>query len=244
MDFNYKKPSHIFALIILIFTLFILVISPILTYLKMLPSTGEVEINEYIMLLSSIITVLIFLGTPFIWYISVNRIKIKEMLKRLKIKTKNIENAALWGFIATILMFTVVFLIGSIITYYGYTEEELSNIQDLARYVSMYSLLLIILIQSVGEEIFFRGFLLEKIGKLFDEKTAIIATAILFGLAHMSYAKIYTVAMTMTMGLFLGYIVYKTKNLFSSITAHLLFNLTSFLLYYFAQSFGIEALIL
>jgi len=78
----------------------------------------------------------------------------------------------------------------------------------------------------------FRGFLFKKIESYGGGFLAIISTAFLFGIAHMSYGKAAPVILVMIMGLVLGYVVYKTKNLYSAIIAHVAFNVTSLALAY------------
>ena len=72
----------------------------------------------------------------------------------------------------------------------------------------------------------------EKIEKHSGSVPAVFFTAFLFGIAHMSYGKIFPVLMPMVMGVILGFIILKTKNLYSSIIAHVAFNVTSLTLAY------------
>ena len=76
------------------------------------------------------------------------------------------------------------------------------------------------------------------------KETAILTTGILFGIAHLSYAKIFPAIMTAILGILFAYIVIKTKNLNTAIIAHILFNLTSVTFYILGQTFNLEALIL
>ena len=246
MDFNIKKPTHILALIILLGVFFLIIIYPALSFLGIFQSveTTEIELSEPLILFSSIITVLIFFVTPILWYLLVNKYSIKEMLNRLKLKSERIDEAFLWGILAAIAMLIIVLAIGFILYSLGYDQEDLSNVDVLAGNLSIASMAFIIIIQSFSEEVFFRGFLLEKIDSVAGEKMAIFITALLFGLAHMSYGKIYPVIMPVIMGFLLGFVVFKTKNLYSAIVAHMTFNFMSFVLYLFAQSLEIEALIL
>jgi len=237
MDFNIKKPTHLFALLVMVFIFSILYVLPVLSFLNYFPAMETMKLTETMILFSSIITVLIFIGAPFIWYIIVNKYSIKEMLNHLKLRWERIDSAFLWGVVAAVAMVFIVFMIG-IILYYGanISEENLSNIEDLASNLSVVSMFFVIIFQSISEEIFFRGFLLEKIGSIAGDVMAIFVTAILFGLAHISYGKIYPVIMPVIMGVFLGFVVIKTKNLYSAITAHMIFNFSTFILYLFAQS--------
>ena len=193
-------------------------------------------LSENVLVYSSIIAILIFVMTPVIWYLFVEEQNIKGIFAKMKITLANIDNAFVWGLIIAVSMILFVSFLGTLLYTLGIDEEELSNVNELAENLSIYSMFFIIAFQSIGEEIFFRGFLLEKIESYAGIAIAIIISSILFGLAHMSYGKIYPAIMPMIMGLLLGYGVYRTKNLFASITAHMIFNLTTFILYIYSQS--------
>jgi len=236
MDFTIKKPTHIFALLILLLTLFILSISPIFSFIGILPSTQDITLTEPILLLSSIITIVILIGAPFLWYLLVNKLSIKEIVASLNLRKQNIDMAVLWAVLSVIVTFAIIFVSGIILTWLGILEEDISNVQVLADNLSLGSLVFIILVQSTGEELFFRGFLLGKINYVAGKEIAICSTAILFGLAHLSYGTIYPGILTALFGVLLGYMVIKTKNLYSAIFAHILYNSISITLYLLAQS--------
>lgn len=247
MDFDIKKPSHVFALIMLIVSFLVFIVLPIFSYFGMLSSTQTDQIIdipgsnrvlfEIILLLFQIIFVIVlFIIVPFLWYSLVNRLTLKEMFSRLKLWLERIDIAFLWGIVSGIAMLVMVIVIGIILIKLGYSSEELSNIPDIEQYFSLPSMFLLVTFQPIGEEIFFRGFLLDKIDSIGGEKIAILVTAVLFGLAHMSYGRIYPVVIPTVMGIILGYIVVKTKNLYSAISAHMIFNFASFILYIFGQS--------
>jgi len=241
MDFNIKKPTHIFALLVIVFAFILIIILPILTFFGFFSTSGEITVvSEYALLLGSIITVMIFVLTPVIWYLLVNNFGFKEILNALKLRMERIDEAFLWGILTAIAMFLMVIGIGYLLYATGIVDQEtdISNIEVLAGNLSIFSMFFIIVFQSIGEEIFFRGFLLEKIDSFAGKNIAILVTAILFGLAHMSYGKLYPTFIPMLMGIFLGYIVFKTKNLYAAITAHMLYNLASFIVYLFAKTLG------
>jgi hypothetical protein len=220
---------------------------PMLSFFGILPSTQSANIQqlyeagglplELLSLAFQLVTILgLLVLIPFLWYILVNKYKIKEILSKIKLTTENIDNAFLWGFLAAILIFVVFFVIEFVLITIGVNPDELGNIQDLEYLFSPVSLFLLIAIQPVAEEIFFRGFLFDKIESFAGGNVAIFITAFLFGIAHMSYQKLYPVVFPMIMGVFLGYIVVKTKNLYAAITAHIIFNITSFMLYFLAKT--------
>jgi len=239
MDFKFEKPSHIFALLLIIGTFFLIFIIPIITFFILIDSTQlieNLEIPEVITIVTQLfIIIILFILVPFAWYYIVNKLKFKDILIRIKLVSENIDKAFLWGLFAAIISFIIIFIIEFALIKLGQKPQDLSNIPDLQRLFSWPVLFFLVTIQPIGEEIFFRGFLFEKIEKYAGGIIAVIVTAFLFGLAHMSYGKIFPVIMPIFMGFILGYIVFKTKNLYSSIIAHVVFNVTSLTLAYVGQ---------
>lgn len=247
MDFSIKKPTHIFALIMIIITFLIFIFLPVLSYFGMSFSTQTDQISgtqgsfgiifEIILLLFQILIVIgLFIIVPFLWYFIVNKFTLREIVYQLKLRVQGIDIAFLWGIVTAIVALVVIVAIGALFMSLGFDLKDASNIPDLELYFSLPSILFLIAFQPVAEEIFFRGFLLEKIDSLTGKKTAIITTAILFGIAHLSSGNIYPAFMTGVIGILLAFLVIKTKNLYSAITAHILFNLASFSMYIFAKS--------
>ena len=99
-------------------------------------------------------------------------------------------------------------------------------------------ILLIIFVSLLGpifEELIFRGVLLERL-RVFGDKTAIIYTAIGFGLFHSNFSQI---PFAIALGLIFGYAVVKTNNIKYSILLHILMNSTSVLLV-ILMNYGLE----
>lgn len=73
-------------------------------------------------------------------------------------------------------------------------------------------------IEPINEEIMFRGFLVPRIG--------IVASAIIFGLAHYSYMSTFGVEMlgALIFGLLAGYVFKRTKSIYPGIVAHIIVN--------------------
>jgi len=103
---------------------------------------------------------------------------------------------------------------------------------------SIPSLYLLVTIQPFCEEFFFRGFLLEKFTKVGGTSFAVVSTAVLFGISHLTYTYAYTAIIAVILGILFALVVLKTKNLYASIFAHTLLNVTSLTLYFFGKSFG------
>jgi len=250
MDFNIKKPAHILAFLMILASIVIIIILPIFSFLGEYLSTESSSIQtienlssqakviiEIILLITQLAFVIVLMIIfPLLWYVLVNNCNLKEVFSRLKLHLKNIDLAIIWGIVAAIIMFGINIIFNLILLKLGVKSEELGNVQDLETFFSPISLLILVAAQPICEEIFFRGFLLDKISSFSDDYVAIVITGLLFGIAHMSYGKIYPVIVIMVMGFVLAFLVVKTKNLYSAIIAHTSFNLTSFILYFIAKS--------
>jgi membrane protease YdiL (CAAX protease family) len=247
MDFNNRKPTHIIALFLVFVTFLVFIILPVLSFLGMSISTQTEQIEDISESLKTIIGIMIlfiqlalviilFVFVPYIWYRLVNKFEKKEIISHMKLRNKGIDEAFLWGLLTMIFAFALIISIGVVMMYLGFDLTESSNIPELEYYFSLPLIFIIITIQPIGEEIFFRGFLLDKFTAVFGKKVAIISTALLFGVAHISFGNIYPAIITALIGLLLAFIVIRTKNLYSAITAHILFNLVSFGFYIIGKS--------
>ena len=235
MDFKFEKPSHIFALILLLISFFLIFLLPIITFIIALDTTqllDTIDIPEIVAIQSQLLVIAVFIFIPLVWYYIVNKTSIKEMFPRIKLISKNLDKAFLWGILAAIVIFIVIFIIEISLISIGIKPQDLSNFPELQKLFSWPTMFFLVAIQPIGEEIYFRGFLFDKIENYAGGPIAVVITAVLFGIAHMSYGKEIPVIMIILMGLILGYIVYKTRNLYSSIIAHIVFNVTSFTLAY------------
>jgi membrane protease YdiL (CAAX protease family) len=249
MDFDAKKPSHIVALVILVVAFAVVILLPAYSFFNSPLSIDSTQIEETSGLFRMIVEIIalliqilivaigICIIVPYIWYNLVNKLYFKEILFLIKLRKEGMDMAIFWGIVSMISMFAILFVIGIIITLYGVDLDESSNITDLEQLFSLPSIFLIVAFQPIGEEIFFRGFLLDKINAMAGRETAIVLTSILFGMAHLTYGNIYPAIMTGILGLILAYMVLKTKNLVTAIVAHILFNVASVTLYIIGQSF-------
>lgn len=243
MDFNFRKPIHILALLMLLASFFVILIMPILLFFDII-SVQDPDILQafkylnqiFLLLFQLILALILFILIPIFWYLLVNNATLKQSLYKIRIRLENIDIAFLYGILATIAMYALSFILVAILEFSGANIQDISNIQDIEQYFSPIPMFFLIAIMPIAEEIFFRGFLLDKINDYAGKNIAIFSTAILFGIAHMEYAKIYPVVITFLMGIVLAYIVLKTKNLLSAIIAHVTYNIVVYVMYILASS--------
>ncbi len=251
MDFSFKKPGHLLAFLALLIAFFLLIGLSVLSFVGIVPSTSSTQINDvpasmqvYVEIFTLVIQLLvvvvgIFLGVPFLWYFLVNRLTVRQMLERIQMRTERLDRALLWGVFAVFFTFIVTVIINLLyIRLSGVNPQSLSNIPDLLAFFSPPALFILVAVQPIGEEIFFRGFLLDKITGLIGPKTAILTTAVLFGLSHLSYGMVYTTVIAAILGVIFAVVVIKTKNLYSSIFAHIAINVISLSLFFIDKSLG------
>jgi len=242
MDFDIKKLTHCFSLLMIIASFIVFLVIPILSYFLTL-GTNQMDyidqfspsfkiIFEIFALFIQVSLVIIFMIlSPYLWYLLVNDLSFRQMLAKINLHKRNFHMTSLWAMVTVIIAFFVLIILGSIINFFGVNVEDSSNIQNLEMFFSVPTILVLITLQPIAEEIFFRGFILEKIDSLYGRIPAIALSSILFGVAHLLYGNPYPAIMIIFIGVLLAVLVVKTKNLTAAIIAHVLFNLTSYLFY-------------
>ena len=204
MDFNWKKPSHLLALLLLLVSILFLFISSILTYFQPFPSTSE--LNQYTGLLrlyleiftvffSLLIVFCLMVFIPMVWYYLVNHFRLRDMLERLNLRKEGLSQTFLWGTITAVAALIITVLVDMLLLQLGYDTTQMSNITALESLFSFPTLVALVTIQPIAEEFFFRGFLLDKISSVAGVKVGVLSTAVLFGIAHLSYGMLYTSVM-------------------------------------------------
>lgn len=249
MEFNIHKLTHIFALIGLLASFLLFIVYPLISlfsssqipiiYTKSMTTLQRITIEINLLFFQLFFVFLGFICIPILWYKLVNRISFKEMFSRLNLREKKFGPTILWGIITIILAFTLTITFGLIYLFFTKTNPStVSNIPDLQQLFSTPSLYILVTIQPFCEEFFFRGFLLEKISGISNPIIAVILTSILFGISHLSYTYIYTAIIAVALGILFALVILKTKNLYATILAHTIINITSLTLYFFGKSFG------
>jgi len=251
MDFSFGKPGHWFAALFISITLLLFTLLPIVSLFGIGTSpqvtspdifpfeNQSISFELFLLLIELIMAFVLLVLAPFFWYAVVNELHLKDILSRLQLKKTHLPLAFLWAIVAVIASFAVIFVIDLVIIALGYDLTDASNIITLESLFSLPSIIILLLVQPIAEEIYFRGFLLEKLTKLSTPWIALVVTSALFGIAHLTYNNIYPAFMTFLAGIILGYAVIKTKNLTTGIIAHIIFNATSFSLYLLGQYLGI-----
>ena len=77
---------------------------------------------------------------------------------------------------------------------------------------------------GLGEELLFRGIIMNDLKRLFNWRTAILAQGFIFGIMHMTWRSVPEIGFTFMAGVILGYLYHRTGSLIGSISLHAVNN--------------------
>jgi membrane protease YdiL (CAAX protease family) len=100
--------------------------------------------------------------------------------------------------------------------------EFIAEIMENVNITPFSGMLLLVFVAPFGEEVFFRGVILDGFLKRYSTKTALIASSLIFALAHMNPYQFFS---AFCAGLVTGVIYIKTRSLWPCVFAHGLNNL-------------------
>jgi len=221
---------------ILLLSLFILsvYVNPLINYLYH-RENAYTEITERSMILNTLLMLIFLILIPVLWLYSFNNLTPREILHHLKLRKQNLGISISLALLAFSLMMVVLLIAGMLIKYYtGRVENDVAR--SIATKLSIPAIIFIGIVQSSGEEIFFRGFLIEKLSLKNNKHAGVLLSSLLFGLAHLSYGTLYQIILPFIIGCILGYTLLKSQNLISVIIPHAMYNTLALLLmhYYFS----------
>ncbi len=167
----------------------------------------------------TVAAVLIFLPLPFYYYGS-KGLSIEDVKKALGFGDARAGRALLFGIGAYMLAIIISLMLGAALALAGIGDS--AKIAQKIGSLPIEVLFFAVAVSPIAEEVFFRGFLQQKIG--------LVPASVLFALAHISYFSVSEIAGALAIGLLLGIIFKYTKSIYPVIIAHALYNLTSIIL--------------
>ncbi len=182
------------------------------------------------------------LAVIFIIYFTV--IQYKEPLAALGISARNFLKNVFYGIIGYIALIPVLILIlviiAVIINITKYVPERQPVVELFLKEKGVaflaYSSLFAAIIGPMIEELFFRGFLYSALKKYIGIFWAMAVTAGLFAALHAHIVGFFPI---MALGMLLAYIYEKTGTLVSSVTVHIIHNLSMVFLVFLVKQVGI-----
>ncbi|MGD0510328.1 MAG: type II CAAX endopeptidase family protein [Candidatus Micrarchaeaceae archaeon] len=189
--------------------LFLFIVATLLIY-NSVPVSKQPDLEAY----SSI--ALSFLLSFFVLSYMLHKGKtLKMIIKDLKLSK---DRLTLKFVLIGVGVFFVIVLFSLALTAFStVTNVQLpTNVQQVLAGTPLYFLIFTFLIAPINEEIFFRGFLVPRLG--------IIISAVLFAIVHLSYLSVSEFLAAFVFGLIAGYVYKKTQSLYPSIVAHMIVN--------------------
>ena len=152
---------------------------------------------------------------------------------------------AAWGLLGVILSPAVVFLAASLIEAIGIKDDPTARgtadavsqllVLDPLTFASLFGTTAVL--APILEETVFRGFLLPSLSKVMPTPFAVLASAVAFGLVHLSPRD--TPQLT-ALGILLGFSYVRSKNLLTPMMIHGAWNGTVLCVLYYLQAIGVD----
>jgi uncharacterized protein len=184
-------------------------------------SPGIVLLNYFIDKEPSLLIYYILaIGIPLWVVYSIRKSKTGETSFNLKIDNKRIFPFVIIGTLA--LLFGIISPIGELIPM---SESVKRLFYELGGQNGIYAFILLVIAAPVLEELIFRGIMLEGLLRNYSPLKSIMISSFLFGLVHLNPWQFVT---GFFIGIFIGWIYYKTRSLTFPIIIHATANLTSY----------------
>lgn len=170
---------------------------------------------------------LLTFGVSFWIVYSIRKRKTGESTFNLKIENRQIIPFIVVSAIA--LLFGVISPIAELIPMPDFIKD---SFLDMAKQSGFFSFLLMVVAAPIFEELIFRGIILDGLLKKHSPVTSILISSIIFGLAHLNPWQFVT---AFVIGIFAGWIYYKSRSLSLAIIIHAVVNLTGYLMRYYGD---------
>jgi membrane protease YdiL (CAAX protease family) len=164
---------------------------------------------------------LLLLAAPFL-LLKLEGVKNNRLLKALFIRKEKIAKLVFRTLVLIGAFFLVLLVENSILTFLGFADQR--KVADIVLDLPLLSLLLAVTVGPIAEELFFRGYLQQKIG--------IVLTSLIFAGFHYGYGSISEIIAAFSISIVLGLELRKNKNVLPCILAHAFYNLFSVVLIY------------
>lgn len=153
----------------------------------------------------------------------------EKLIRRCRLHKLSLKNIGLISLTSIGIAFLIILLMQVFFSLFPslFKSYEMVSNSLTASHGSFITLLSLIVLIPIFEEIFFRGVIFGFLRDNFKLPIALIVQALVFGIAH---GNLVQGTYTFILGLFLGIVFYYTDSLFASITAHITYNLFGILL--------------
>jgi hypothetical protein len=176
----------------------------------------------YINYFPTILISLAMFSFPFFYGFEFERKNFAKIIKESGVSRREFWRSAVKGIATAVLVLLLVFVEALLILHFRLDEP--GKVVSVAKELPLYILIFSFLFSPVAEEIFFRGFLLPRVG--------VVTSSLLFALAHFFYGSLIEFVATFTAGLIFA-VMRRRGSLVPCIFAHATFNLINVIIILF-----------
>ncbi|WP_167605813.1 CPBP family intramembrane glutamic endopeptidase [Maribellus sediminis] len=176
---------------------------------------------------SMLLYYLLAIGLPFFLVYTIRKRKTSKHSFNIAIENKLIIPWVVVGTIA--LLFGIVSPLGNLIPM---PESIKKAFMDFGSQTGVFAFLMMVVAAPILEELIFRGIILDGLLKNYSPQKSILISALLFGLVHLNPWQFVT---GLIIGIFSGWVYYRTRSLSYSIIIHASANLSAYLTHFFVD---------
>lgn len=177
---------------------------------------------------SMLVYYLAAIGIPLLIVYSIKKRKTDDYSFNLEIKNNRIIPFVTIGALA--LLIGVISPIGNLIPM---SESFRKIFMEMGAQTGLFAFILAVIAAPILEELIFRGIILDGLLKNYSLLKSILISSLLFGLVHLNPWQFIT---GFILGIFSGWVYYKTRSLLPSIIMHAAVNLFGFSMRYFVDT--------
>ncbi len=171
---------------------------------------------------------LLAIGLPFFVVYTIRKRKTGQQAFNLNIENKRTIPFVIIGTVA--LLFGIISPIGSLIPM---PESIQKAFMDLGSQTGVFAFLLMVVAAPILEELIFRGIMLDGLLRNYSPAKSILLSSFLFGVVHLNPWQFVT---GFIIGIFSGWVYYRTKSLSLSVIIHAAANLSGFVVRFFFET--------
>ena len=148
-----------------------------------------------------------------------NTQRLIKAFKRLGLKGMQAKELVIKSAILLLVVLLLSIILFLIFSFFGI--DDTAQVDERVRTLGIALVAYVLVVRVPAEEIFFRGFLVKKVG--------IVPASLIFGLAHYGYGSVAEIIGAFMLGLVFSYAYKRNNNLLPNIIAHSLYNLLFFI---------------
>jgi membrane protease YdiL (CAAX protease family) len=173
-------------------------------------------LSVYVPYFFSIALSIAFLSVPFLWDSELQGKSMEKTMNKMGIKREGFVGNAILGVATTLFLVGPLIIIEAIILVLLLHIDEPGKVSMIMGGLPWYILVFSFTIGPIAEEVFFRSFLVDRVG--------VVISTLLFALAHYSYRSWTEFFAAFTAGFIFALLYRRRKSVIPSIFAHAAFN--------------------